>query len=231
MHYSISRIRYWLEIIALPAFVFLVIHLAGHGFMLLTEGKDHPGHEHAHEADHVSIGEVLFTPEVLIGIGALVLFVVDLASSGISKMGSVSTRSLSFGESAAACISDYSFLPAFLSRSGCASCAYKSSNGRRNLFNSRNGGFQCSFSAGCISRSNVVSVLGYANQKSFELFSHCNGVVYGLLFWGVYFLRSGSFRSGRNVLIQRFFTLNVCSQTAPTQEEMCWLLGSLGGFF
>lgn len=40
-------LRYYLEIIALPAFIYLVIHLSGHGVMVLLEGDEH---QHSAEA-------------------------------------------------------------------------------------------------------------------------------------------------------------------------------------
>lgn len=81
---TILRLRYWLEIIALPVFIFLVIHLTGHGISALL-GEDAHHHEHAeevhmeeiHEEHHSFIEEQIehfFTVEMLSGILLLILF-------------------------------------------------------------------------------------------------------------------------------------------------------------
>lgn len=63
---NLSHFRFWLELIALPFFVFLVIHLSGHGAMLLTdpnhsnelhdeheeEGGEHDEHHDETEEEH-----------------------------------------------------------------------------------------------------------------------------------------------------------------------------------
>ena len=67
------HLRYWFEIIALPVFIIMVIHLAGHGSMLLLE----PHHEHGHghgESGH-GILESILTPETLIGGLLMLVFV------------------------------------------------------------------------------------------------------------------------------------------------------------
>ncbi len=92
------QFRYYLEIIALPAFIFLVIHLAGHGMMAFVEEGHHHGHhevEHheemhheagqeeevPHEEEHQELFDLheliesFFTVEVLSGILLLLLFV------------------------------------------------------------------------------------------------------------------------------------------------------------
>lgn len=75
------QLRYYLEMIALPAFIFLVVHLSGHGMMVFLEGgeQSHGHHEH-HEGVHEKgfglheIIESIFTVEILIGILWLLLF-------------------------------------------------------------------------------------------------------------------------------------------------------------
>jgi hypothetical protein len=66
--------RYWLEMLAVPMFAFLVIHLSGHGLMLLSDSEHvHEGHDVETE---VSFGISSFlTVEVLGGILALIFFV------------------------------------------------------------------------------------------------------------------------------------------------------------
>lgn len=62
----LSRFRYFFEIIALPAFIFLVLHLAGHAIMPFFEnGHDHTHHEHG----------VFMWQELFLGIPFLILFV------------------------------------------------------------------------------------------------------------------------------------------------------------
>lgn len=77
------HIRYYLEIVALPAFIFLVAHLSGHGIMLLLEGDHHHhghhdhGHGHGHEGhgfDVHALVERFFTVEILSGVLMLVVF-------------------------------------------------------------------------------------------------------------------------------------------------------------
>lgn len=80
---SIRTLRFWLEIIAIPFFIFLVIHLSGHGMMTFFEGH----HEHAsnteiqidddhgesiHNPDNFS---EFFTEETVFGILLLLIFV------------------------------------------------------------------------------------------------------------------------------------------------------------
>jgi len=67
---TLFKIRYYLEIIALPAFVYLVAHLSGHGLTLLVSGD----HEHNHHEETHSLIETIFSVEVLNGILALILF-------------------------------------------------------------------------------------------------------------------------------------------------------------
>lgn len=68
---TLLQVRYWLEIIALPIFIFLVIHLAGEGFWGLLEG----GHDY--EAGHLdsSILTYLCSREVLTGIVLCGIFI------------------------------------------------------------------------------------------------------------------------------------------------------------
>jgi len=62
------RLRYILEIIAFPAFAFLVVHLSGHGVTLFLEGEnDH----HEHGGEHI---EDFFSFELLAGILLALLF-------------------------------------------------------------------------------------------------------------------------------------------------------------
>ncbi len=63
------RLRFLFELLALPFFIFLVIHLAGHGSMLFFDAE----HEHTHEHDH-SV-EAFFSEEILFGILFLIIFV------------------------------------------------------------------------------------------------------------------------------------------------------------
>ncbi|MCF7906185.1 hypothetical protein K9L63_03305 [Candidatus Gracilibacteria bacterium] len=79
MHHLIHRFRFYLEIIALPVFLFLVIHLSGHGIMTLLETGDHE-HEHAETMAGTASGihdwiEIFFTVEVLSGMLLLLFFV------------------------------------------------------------------------------------------------------------------------------------------------------------
>ncbi len=77
---SLLTARYYLEIIALPAFIFLVVHLSGHGLMSLVEGDEH-NHENTHSHEHHEgfclhgIIDSIFTLEVLGGILLMILFV------------------------------------------------------------------------------------------------------------------------------------------------------------
>lgn len=71
---TLFKIRYYLEIIALPAFIYLVTHLSGHGLALLIEGHHEHGHG-GHAGEHHGFLETFFTPEILSGILALILFV------------------------------------------------------------------------------------------------------------------------------------------------------------
>lgn len=52
------KIRYYLEIIAVPAFIFLVIHMAGHGLTLFHEADHH--HDEGFHLDHLWSAEFLF---------------------------------------------------------------------------------------------------------------------------------------------------------------------------
>lgn len=83
MKQSFLRLRYYLEIISLPIFIVLIIHLGGHGLMsFLEEGHDHSLHsEEAHEAEghdaHFDIHELVesvLTVEILGGILLLIFF-------------------------------------------------------------------------------------------------------------------------------------------------------------
>lgn len=67
----LRSLRYYLELLALPFFVFLVVHLSGHGLMILLEGH----HEHGHEEESSHFFEMIFSPEVLVGILLLLFFV------------------------------------------------------------------------------------------------------------------------------------------------------------
>ena len=69
MQKFLSRIRFWFEIVALPAFAFLVMHLAGHGVSTLFENGA-PAHKHASE-----LLAHFFSVETGIGILLLILFV------------------------------------------------------------------------------------------------------------------------------------------------------------
>jgi hypothetical protein len=82
MSQSLFKLRYYLEIIALPVFAWLVIHLSGHGLALFMEdGHDHGHHnhsEHGHGEHHEwfeSMIDQFFTTEFLSGIILLGLFV------------------------------------------------------------------------------------------------------------------------------------------------------------
>jgi len=76
MNQRLRKFRYYLEIISVPIFAWLVIHLAGHGMMLLKGGEhgheDHGHDEHAHEAG-INL-EFFLSTEVLAGVVALLLF-------------------------------------------------------------------------------------------------------------------------------------------------------------
>jgi len=69
MKTSLLLTRYYLEILALPAFVFLVIHLSGHGIGILLFGEDHE-----HESTDTMAIQNLYSLEVLIGLFFLFLF-------------------------------------------------------------------------------------------------------------------------------------------------------------
>lgn len=70
-----AKIRYYLEIIALPAFIYLVVHLAGHGASLLLDADHSHDHEHSAEHGHHEILETLFSTEVLLGVILAAVFV------------------------------------------------------------------------------------------------------------------------------------------------------------
>lgn len=73
---QLRKFRYYLEIISVPIFAWLVIHLAGHGAMLLKEGK-HEHEEHGHDEHAHEVGldlDFLLSTEVLAGLIALILF-------------------------------------------------------------------------------------------------------------------------------------------------------------
>lgn len=75
MKQVLFKIRFWLEIIALPVFVFLIMHLGGHGFMLLLE-PEHSEAEHIHDHDiSFDIFESALSVEVVAGLLFLLLFV------------------------------------------------------------------------------------------------------------------------------------------------------------
>ena len=70
------HIRYYLEIVSVPIFAFLIVHLAGHGSMLFLESDHDHGH-HYEDAHHASEGLLadIFTLEALIGVIFMVIFV------------------------------------------------------------------------------------------------------------------------------------------------------------
>ncbi len=78
MRTSLPTLRYYLEIIALPAFVFLVIHLTGHGFMVLWKtGHGHQDHQESLTELSWSVSDILefvLSIEFLSGIAFLLLF-------------------------------------------------------------------------------------------------------------------------------------------------------------
>ncbi|MCF7917530.1 hypothetical protein K9L27_00805 [Candidatus Gracilibacteria bacterium] len=78
MRTFLFQIRYYLELIALPAFIFLVIHLSGHGLVALTEkNHDHEHHEEIHtgiDFDIHELAEKILTVEILGGILLLIFF-------------------------------------------------------------------------------------------------------------------------------------------------------------
>lgn len=76
MKNTLLQFRYYLEIIAIPAFIFLVIHLSGHGLMMLVEDNhNHDDHGHAEHGLNVQeILESILTVEVLGGILMLIFF-------------------------------------------------------------------------------------------------------------------------------------------------------------
>lgn len=53
---NLTHFRYYLEIISVPVFAFLVIHLAGHGLMLIKDPDHHHG-SHGHEVHENHEGE------------------------------------------------------------------------------------------------------------------------------------------------------------------------------
>jgi len=78
MKTSLRQFRYYLEILSVPIFAWLVIHLSGHGLMLLKGGDhDEHGHEEAHDEHGHEAGidlEFLLSTEFLAGVLALILF-------------------------------------------------------------------------------------------------------------------------------------------------------------
>ena len=97
---KLTTLRYYLEIISVPVFAFLIIHLGGHGLMLLKDPDHHHGshenqlshegesaEEHAlheeesvnthHDAhdDHGSLIDLILSAETLGGILLLLLFI------------------------------------------------------------------------------------------------------------------------------------------------------------
>lgn len=54
---SLFSLRFFFELLALPFFIFLVIHMAGHGAMLLFEGDEH-NHSFEHEDEAVFVSEM-----------------------------------------------------------------------------------------------------------------------------------------------------------------------------
>lgn len=76
----LASLRYYLELISVPVFAWLVIHLSGHGLMLLKEaehGHEEAGHEAAETGEHAfSLNlDFILSAEVLAGVLALVFFV------------------------------------------------------------------------------------------------------------------------------------------------------------
>ena len=83
----LPRFRYYLELISVPVFAFLVLHLGGHGLMLLKDSEhdhsDHDDHGHgAHEGEsgHAEHGfsldlDFLLSTETLGGLLLLMAFV------------------------------------------------------------------------------------------------------------------------------------------------------------
>ena len=69
------QLRYWLEIVALPIFVFLVIHLAGEGFWSLLEGAHEHVSLHEEESFRESLLEFFWSKEVLVGVLLCLLFI------------------------------------------------------------------------------------------------------------------------------------------------------------
>ncbi len=85
---SLLTARYYLEIIALPAFIFLVIHMSGHGISSLIEGDAHNhnhSHEHAHPHEELSMLDSFLSIEVLGGIALMILFVSIWNLSALKK--------------------------------------------------------------------------------------------------------------------------------------------------
>lgn len=66
---SLPQLRFWLEILALPVFVLFVIHLAGHGMMLLFE------HGHSHGHGHETAGFLGFGLNEETGFGAFLALI------------------------------------------------------------------------------------------------------------------------------------------------------------
>ena len=65
MSNALLRFRYYLEMIAVPVFLWLVIHMSGHGAILLGE---HHGHAHAHSHEEALI-------ELVIGVVMALVFI------------------------------------------------------------------------------------------------------------------------------------------------------------
>jgi len=70
---KLPQLRYYLEIISVPVFAFLVVHLAGHGMMLLKDS--HHSHEHETHNENLLNFDFLFSAEILGGILALLFFI------------------------------------------------------------------------------------------------------------------------------------------------------------
>ncbi len=71
--FSTKTTRYYLEIITVIAFSYIVIHMSGHGVMMLSEDHSHHiSHNHEHHEQISFIGTIF---ETSIGIGISALFV------------------------------------------------------------------------------------------------------------------------------------------------------------
>ena len=75
MNFSVSKIRFFFEVVSLPFFVFLVVHLAGHGVELFFHAENH-GHENGD----------FFTRETLFGVFLAAIFVAAWNFSFLKKL-------------------------------------------------------------------------------------------------------------------------------------------------